>query len=176
MKAIAASVINSSDTGSSSLSFCHITDDSSKIQSAQGCVSECPEQGMKALLLSPLYLLFINERLHDRKKKTSQKYGLIMKEESTSALGESIHQVLPSSAIRTKGCQTLTNSLISEMPVKSFPVCSSGWQSCPSCLSSSIGLTPLLPDFVSAAFSRFRHLTVFMMLSCSLNSLKRKTF
>lgn len=60
------------------------------------------------------------------------------------------------------------------MPIKAFPVCNSGWQSHPSCLSCSTGLTPLLPHFVCAAFSRFRHFTVFMMLLCSLNSLKEK--
>lgn len=113
-----------------------------------------------------------------QKEKTPQKYDLIMKEESTAlrtnALGESIHQVLPSSAMRTKGCQTPTNPFIPAMPVKAFPVCVSGWWSRPSHLSRSVGLTPPLPDFVSAAFSRFGHLTVFMMLSCSVNSLKGK--
>lgn len=99
IKAIAACVIASSDTDSSSLSFCHITGDSAKIQSAQGSVSECPEQGMKALLLSLLYLLFINECICVRERKNPRKYCLITKEESTAlrpnAPGESIHQVLP---------------------------------------------------------------------------------
>lgn len=178
-KAIATRVINSSDTSSSSLSFCHFTGDSAKIQSALGSVSECPEQGMEALLLSLLYLLLINECVCMTERKNPQKYGLIMKEESTAlrpnALGERIHQVLPSSATRTKGCHTLNNSLISAMPVEAFPVCSSGWGSHPSCLSHSIGLTLPLPDFVSAAFSRFWHLTAFMVLSCIfLNSPKGK--
>lgn len=84
IKAIVTSVINSSDTGSSSLSFCYITDDSAKIQSTQSSVSECPEQGMQALLLPLFYLLFINERVCMTERKNPQNYGLIKKEESTA--------------------------------------------------------------------------------------------
>lgn len=103
-----------------------------------------------------------------------------MKEESTAlrpnALGERIHQVLPSSAPRTKGCQTLNNSLISEMTfqVSQFGKLEMG-KPILLCLSHSTGLTLLLPDFVSAAFSRFWHLSAFMVLSCKfLNSPKGK--
>lgn len=84
IKAIVTSVINSSDTGSSSLSFCHITDGSAKNQSAQSSVSECPEQGTQALLLPLFYLLFINERVCMTERKNPQNYGLIKKEESTA--------------------------------------------------------------------------------------------
>lgn len=177
IKAIAASVINSSDTGSSSLSFCHITGDSSKIQSAQSSVSECPEQGTKALLLLLLYFLFINEHVcMTERKKTPQKYGLIMKEESTAlrtnALGGSIHHVLLSSAMRTKGCQTLIfRSQECQLKLSQF-VFLDGEAVLPAYLAPLVWLHHC--QTVSAAFSRFGHLTAFMMLSCSVNSLKGK--
>lgn len=58
-------------------------------------------------------------------REKSQKYGPIMKEETTAlrpnALQDSIHQVLPLSATTNKGCQTLINFVNTSMTVKTFP-------------------------------------------------------